>query len=106
MPKTYFKRVTLNRLLNSNVILTVISILLFLELNRNSIQFVCCSALSTPYPDANARPTITSKLENLSDLHRTTPSNSSTPTEGYLNINANDSFGKCTTVFLFYICSY
>lgn len=93
-----------NRLLNSNAILTAISALLILHVVRNGVQFVNSNTLPPPYPDPNARvPTITSKLENLSESHRTsiTPSNNSgsaslsaTTTEGYLNLNANDSYGK------------
>lgn len=99
---------SVNRLLNSNAIRTAISTLLILHVGRNGVQFVNSNTLPTPYPDPNARvPTITSKLENLSELHRSsiTPSNSnnsnsnssnssSATTEGYLNLNANDSYGK------------
>lgn len=98
---------SVNRLLNLNAILTAISTLLILHVGRNGVQFVNSNTLPTPYPDPNARvPTITSKLENLSELHRTsiTPSNndnnsnsgslSASTTEGYLNLNANDSYGK------------
>lgn len=103
MPKTYFKHGMLNSLLNKNFVLSAISTLLILQVGRNGNRFVSGNTIPTPYPDANARATITSKLENLSELHRTTTtpsSNSSTTTEGYLNINANDSYGKCSTVFM------
>lgn len=105
---------SVNRLLNSNAILTAIGTLLILHVGNNGVQFVTSNTLPTPYPDPNARvPTITSKLENLSEFHRTsssssTPSNnhnninsnssgnlSATTTEGYLNLNGNDSYGKC-----------
>lgn len=95
---------SINRLLNSNAILTAIGTLLILHVGSNGAQFVNSSTLPTPYPDPNARvPTITSKLENLSELHRTpirpvsnsaTNSPSATTTEGYLNLNGNDSYGK------------
>lgn len=92
---------SVNRLLNSNAILTAIGTLLVLHVGSNGVHFV--NSQTPSYPDPNARsPTITSKLENLSESHRTsiTPSSSntatnlSTTTEGYLNLNANDSYGK------------
>lgn len=102
MRKTYFKRCLLNSLLNTNIILIATSILLVLSIERNGIQFVSSNTLPTPYPDPNARPTITSKLENLSESHRTTaPLNiTTTTTEGYLNVNANDSYGKILTIHI------
>lgn len=102
MPKTYLKRCLLNSLLNTNIVLIAISTLLILSIERNGIRFVSSNTVPTPYPDANARPTITSKLENFSESHRTTaPSNSNTSatTEGYLNINGNDSYGKFSLNF-------
>lgn len=95
---------SVNRLLNSNEILAAIGTLLILHVGINGVQFVNSNTLPTPYPDPNARvPTITSKLENLSELHRTTKepafSNNATnfsaaTTEGYLNLNGNDSYGE------------
>lgn len=110
-----------NRLLPSNAILTAIGTLLILHVGRNGVQFVNSATLPTPYPDPNARvPTITSKLENLSELHRTsqTPSAnnnnnnnnsgnsgnlSATTTEGYLNLNANDSYGNVSKLNHFFL---
>lgn len=101
MPNTNCK----HTLLNTNQIFTIISVWLIVHVSKNAIE---CNTLPTPYPDANARATITSKLENLSnDLYRTTTttttladgagaaaSNGTGPTEGYLNINGNDSYGN------------
>lgn len=113
-----------NRMLPSNAILTAIGTLLILHVGRNGVQFVNSATLPTPYPDPNARvPTITSKLENLSELHRTsqTPATnnnynnsgssggggsgdnlSATTTEGYLNLNANDSYGNVSKLNHFF----
>lgn len=107
MLKTNIAHVLLNsanRLLNSNAILTAIGTLIILHVGINGVRFVNSNTLPTPYPDPNARvPTITSKLENLSELHRTSvaPSFSNnatglsaTTTEGFLNLNGNDSYGN------------
>lgn len=90
MPKLYFKPALMTtNLLKSDFILTTLATLLILHIGIDSIPFVCSSTV-TPYPDANARPTIASKLENY-----LTPSNITTTTTGYLNVyNANDSYGK------------
>lgn len=96
MPKVYFKFVSFMNLLNSNSILTAIVTLLILQVGQNRIWLVNSSTLPTPYPDANARPTITSKLEIYkNDLHKTTVPNVTATTEGYLPIfSGNDSYGK------------
>lgn len=96
MPKVYFKFVSFMNLLNSNSILTAIVTLLILQAGQNRIWLVNSSTLPTPYPDANARPTITSKLEIYkNDLHKITVPNVTATTEGYLPIfSGNDSYGK------------
>lgn len=95
MPKVYFKPALMTNLLKSDFILTTIATLLILQFGTNGIQFVSGST-TTPYPDANARPTIASKLENY-----LSPSNITTTTTGYLNVyNGNDSYGKFTTAFI------
>lgn len=83
-----------NKLLNKFVLLAII----LLQVNRNS--FANGLTASTPYPDANAKPTITTKLENLSDLHKSSISTTTTSTEGYPNIfNENDKYGKILNTF-------
>lgn len=57
-------------------------------------------AASTPYPDANAKPTITTKLENLSDLHKSPSSTTTTTTEGYPKLyDEDDKYGKLIKAF-------
>lgn len=97
MSKVYFKRgaALMINLLKTDLILTTFITLLILQSGTNTIKFVS-SSTTTPYPDANARPTITSKLENY-----LTPSNITTTTTGYLNVyNGNDSYGKFLTAFI------
>lgn len=90
MPKLYLKpALMIAHLLKSDFILTTLATLLILHIGIDSIPFACGSTV-TPYPDANARPTIASKLENY-----LTPSNITTTTTGYLNVyNGNDSYGN------------
>lgn len=83
-------------LVNSFIFWTIIGLVLnLLQLRCNENLYVSGSITSTPYPDANAKPTITTKLENLSDLHRSSISSTTTSTEGYLNtFNDDDKYGK------------
>lgn len=84
----YFKLAPI-KLLNTFVWWAVI--LNLMQFNK----FVIGMSASTPYPDANARPTITTKLENLSDLHKSSSSSTTTSTEGYPNLfNENDKYGN------------
>lgn len=100
MPKihftnVYFNAASMTNLLKSDFILNTFVTLLILQIGTNSIQFVS-SSTTTEFPDVNARPTITSKLENY-----LTPSNITTTTTGYLNVyNVNDSYGKFLTAFI------
>lgn len=59
-------------------------------------MFVSGSTISSPYPDANARPTITTKLENLSELHRSIANTTTTTsTEGYPSpLNGDENYGN------------
>lgn len=94
-PKMIIKPVSIE-LLNSFIFWTIIGLILnLLQLQCNQNLYVSGSITSTPYPDANAKPTITTKLENLSDLHRSSISSTTTSTEGYLNtFNDDDKYGK------------
>lgn len=57
--------------------------------------FASSTTTSTPYPDANARPTITTKLENLSGIFKLSSMNITTTTEGYPNLfSDNDTRGN------------
>lgn len=96
MKRSYFNFVPVMNLLTINSLLAAIVTLTILQTGKSGIWFVNSSTIPTPYPDVNARPTITSKLENFkSDLHRSTTPNITSSTESYINIfNGNDTYGK------------
>lgn len=94
-------------LLNSFIFWTIIGLVLnLLQLQCKQNLYVSGSITSTPYPDANAKPTITTKLENLSDLHRSSISSTTTSTEGYLNtFNDDDKYGNYNAIELQVLCN-
>lgn len=73
------------RLFRSINLLIVLPIL-YLQSNL----FASSMTTSTPYPDANARPTITTKLENLSGIFKLSSVNITGTTEGYPKLFSDD----------------
>lgn len=92
-----YSQFTTPYLLNLFVIVTAFTTLLNYW-QPNTIKFVQLASgadVSTPYPDANAKPTITTKLENLSEFHKSTASSTTTSTEGYPSLfGQDDSYGN------------
>lgn len=76
-----------NRSINLLMALPILSI--YLQLLGGQL-FASSTTTSTPYPDANARPTITTKLENLSGIFKLSSVNVTTTTEGYPKLFSDD----------------